>query len=92
VLPVDTPRRDILLSHSSIGFDRWDAQRDLNVMLPLDRMQEVVAAGEVGSLASTAYAFLGAQRQVDGIMSESVPEVARRLQAEGVDAVFLTGV
>ena len=92
VLPVDTPRRDIVLSHTSIGFDRWDAQRDLNVMFPLDRVNELVAVGEVGSLAPTGYAFLGAQRQLDGIVDESAPAVARRLKAESVDAVFLTGV
>jgi D-proline reductase (dithiol) PrdB len=91
-IPTDTPRRDVLLSHSSIGFDRSDGQQDLNVIFPLDRVRELVAAGEVGSLAPTGYAFLGAQRSYDGILKESGPEVAAQLKAEGVDAVFLTGV
>jgi D-proline reductase (dithiol) PrdB len=81
-----------MLSHTSIGFDRSDVQRDLNVAFPLDRMRELVAAGELGSLASTHYAFLGAQRGYDGILRESGPEVARDLREDGVDVVFLTGV
>jgi D-proline reductase (dithiol) PrdB len=91
-IPNDTPLANILLSHTSIGFDRSDVQRDLNVAFPLDRMRELVAAGELGSLASTHYAFLGAQRSYDGILKESGPEVARALKADGVEAVFLTGV
>src|SRR5919205_711509 len=64
-------------------------QRDVNVVFPLDRMAELVAAGELGSLAATNYSFLGAQRAYDGIIDESGPEVARRLKADGVDVVFL---
>jgi len=88
----DTPLANIMLSHSSIGFDRSDVQRDLNVAFPLDRARELVAAGEIGSLASTHYAFLGAQRSYDGILQESGPAVARALRDDGVDAVLLTGV
>ena len=91
-IPGDTPLANVLLSHSSIGFDRSDVQRDLNVALPLDRMRERVAAGDLGSLATTHYAFLGAQRSYDGILNESGPEVARLLKEDGVDVVFLTGV
>ncbi len=91
-IPGDTPLANIMLSHTSIGFDRSDVQRDLNVAFPLDRLRELAAAGELGSLASTHYAFLGAQRSYDGILTESGPAVARALKADGVEAVFLTGV
>jgi D-proline reductase (dithiol) PrdB len=91
-IPADTPLANVMLSHTSIGFDRSDVQRDLNVAFPLDRARELVAAGEIGSLASTHYAFLGAQRSYDGILQESGPAVARALRDDGVDAVLLTGV
>jgi D-proline reductase (dithiol) PrdB len=91
-IPADTPLANIMLSHTSIGFDRSDVQRDLNVAFPLDRLRELVATGELGSLASTHYAFLGAQRTYDGILNESGPTVARALKADGVEAVLLTGV
>jgi D-proline reductase (dithiol) PrdB len=91
-IPADTPLANIMLSHTSIGFDRSDVQRDLNVAFPLDRARELVAAGAVGSLADTHYAFLGAQRSYDGILQESGPAVAQALRADGVDVVVLTGV
>jgi D-proline reductase (dithiol) PrdB len=91
-IPADTPLANIMLSHTSIGFDRSDVQRDLNVAFPLDRVRELVAAGELGSLASAHYAFLGAQRSYDGILQESGPAVARALREDGVDVVLLTGV
>jgi D-proline reductase (dithiol) PrdB len=90
-IPADTPPRDVVQSHTSIGFDRSGLQRDINVVFPLDRMRELVAAGELGSPAANNYSFLGAQRSYDGIIGESAPEVARRLKADGVDVVFLTG-
>jgi D-proline reductase (dithiol) PrdB len=90
-IPSDTPARDILLSHTSIGFDRSGIQRDLNLVFPVDRMRELVQAGELGSLTSSFYSFLGAQRTYDGILQESGPEVARKLREDDVDVVFLTG-
>src|SRR5438034_7873545 len=62
VFPTDTPARDLVQSHVSIGFDRTAIQRDLNVVLPLDRMRELVQQGAIGSLAPNVYAFMGAQR------------------------------
>lgn len=92
VIPADTPARDVLQSHTSLSFDRTGILRDLNVVFPVDRMRELVANGEVGSLAATFYSFMGAQYPpYDALLRESGPEVARRLRDEGVDVVFLTG-
>jgi D-proline reductase (dithiol) PrdB len=92
VIPEDTPARDIILSHASIGFDRTAIQRDLNVVFPMDRVRELVRRGEIGSLASTYYSFMGAQRPpYDRLLNETGPEVAQRLLADNVEVVFLTG-
>lgn len=91
VIPSDTPARNILLSHTSIGFDRSGVLRDLNLVLPMDRLRELVKAGEIGSVGPNFYSFLGAQRKYDGLIAESGPEVGRRLKAEGVDAILMTG-
>jgi D-proline reductase (dithiol) PrdB len=90
-IPSATPARDIVQSHTSIGFDRTGLLQDLNVVFPIDRVRDLVAAGELGGLAANNYSFLGAQRTYDGILGESGPAVARQLRADGVDVVFLTG-
>jgi D-proline reductase (dithiol) PrdB len=91
VIPSGTPPKDILLSHTSIGFDRSGVIRDLNLVFPMDRLRELVEQGEIGSVGPNHYSFLGAQRKYDGLIGESGPEVGRRLKAEGVDAILMTG-
>lgn len=92
VIPADTPPSEIVQTHVSIGFDRTAFQRDINVIFPLDRAREFVARGEVGSLSQTYFSFMGAQRPpYDRLLEDTGPEVARRLHAEGVEVVFLTG-
>jgi D-proline reductase (dithiol) PrdB len=91
-IPAHTPPADIVQSHVSIGFDRTAFQRDINVVFPVDRLREFVERGEIGSLGQTYYSFMGAQRPpYDSLQHDSGAEVARRLRAEGVDVVFLTG-
>jgi D-proline reductase (dithiol) PrdB len=92
VIPADTPPSEIVQSHASIGFDRTAFQRDINVVFPVDRVREFVERGEVGSLSPTYFSFMGAQRPpYDRLLQETAPEVARRLRANGVEVVFLTG-
>jgi D-proline reductase (dithiol) PrdB len=90
VIPSDTPARDILQSHTSIGFDRTAFIRDINISFPVDRLNELVEQGVIGSLSKNYYSFMGALRNPKQVEEETGPEVARLLMAEGVDAVFLT--
>lgn len=90
VIPSGAHQAEILQSHASIGFDRVPAQRDLNVVFPLDRLRELVAGGRLGSLGPHCYSFMGAQRDCSRIEAETAPDVARRLIAEGTEVVLLT--
>ena len=90
VIPSDTPTRGIIQSHTSIGFDRVPTMRDVNISFPIDRLRELVARGELGGLGPSCYSFMGAQREVRRIETETGPEVARRLRAEGVDVALIT--
>ena len=90
VIPRSAAAGDILQSHISIGFDHTGIYRDINVTFPIDRLQELVDQKKIGSLSDDYYSFMGALRDVTGIIEESGPEVARRLKAEGVEVVLLT--
>ncbi|MCI0897487.1 MAG: hypothetical protein J4O11_04265, partial [Chloroflexi bacterium] len=90
VIPRSAAAGDILQSHTSIGFDHTGIYRDINVTFPIDRLQELVDQKKIGSLSDDYYSFMGALRDVTGIIEESGPEVARRLKAEGVEVVLLT--
>src|SRR4029450_2003444 len=60
VIPAETPANELVMSHISVNFDRTGFQQDLNVVFPIDRLRELVADGEVGSMASVHYSFVGA--------------------------------
>ena len=90
VIPADTPAADIVQSHTSLGFDRVPIMRDVNISYPIDRLRELVARGRLGGLGPNGYSFMGAQRELTRIESETGPDVARRLREEGADVAVLT--
>ena len=89
-IPHAAPAGDILMSHVSVNFDRTGFQQDLNVILPRDRLDERVAAGEIGAAATTHYSFMGATdpRQLE----PHARDLAGRLHAERVDSAVLLPV
>lgn len=90
VLPSSAARGEIVQSHSSIGFDRTAAARDLNVVYPVDRLRELVAEGVLGSLAPRFLSFMGAQPDPAATLAASAERAADLLVADGVDLVVLT--
>jgi hypothetical protein len=67
--------------------------RDLNVALPLDRLRERVAAGEVGAMADTHYSVMGYQGNDSAkLENESAPAIAAAMKREEVDLALLAPV
>ena len=89
-LPRSTGAADIIQSHASIGFDHTGIYRDINVTFPIDRLNEMVDEGAIGSLGENNYSFMGALRDTSEVVEKTGPEVAQRLVAEGVDVALLT--
>jgi len=91
VLPAD--RRDLVLGHWSPNFDRSGFVADLDVVYPIDRLEELATAGLIGSVAAHHHAFAGNQEDtLTGIRLDSGPAVAARLRDDDVDVVLLTPV
>lgn len=82
---------DLIMSHSSVNFDRTGFAEDVNIVFPIERFRELEARGEIGSLASVHYSFMGAGLQPEAY-EESASQVAGMLKQDRVDAVFLTPV
>ncbi len=72
-----------------MGYDVPRARKDPDVVFPLALLRDMVAEGDIGELAPRAYSFMGYIPEVEGLMSTTGPEVARRLRAEAVDLVLL---
>lgn len=82
---------DLVMSHSSVNFDRSGFQEDINTVFPLARFRELETRGHIGSLASVHYSFMGAGHQPEAYEG-SARGLAGMLKQDKVDAVFLTPV
>ena len=82
--------RDLVMSHVAVEYDRTGWQQDLNTIIPLDRLQEMEHSGEIGSVASDHYAFMGASDPLD--MLKSAADAADNMKQDNVNTVFLIPV
>ena len=90
---IDQARRDLVLGHWSPNFDRTGVAIDLNVVYPIDRLEELAAAGTIGAVAPRHVSFAGNQPDdVATIRMDSGPAAAAALRRDGVDLVLLTPV
>ncbi len=85
-----TSVKDLRITHDY--YDHRDADRDINIVFPVERLNELKDNGVVGDVAKTHYSFMGhiTGEKVDELINQTAPEVARRLRDEGVDVVILT--
>ncbi len=86
--------RDVQLAHFSPNFDRSGFAADINVVYPVDRLDEMAAAGEIGSVAEHHLSFMGAQFDAtfSTILLDSGPAAAKVLIDQEVDVVLLTPI
>ena len=90
---IDRSRRDLILGHWSPNFDRSACAIDLNVVYPIDRLEELAASGVIGAVAPRHVSFAGNQPDdLATIRYDSGPAAAAALRADGVDVVLLTPV
>lgn len=82
---------NLVMSHSSVNFDKTGFAEDVNLVFPLGRFRELVQSGIIGSLADVHYSFMGAGL-LPSAYENSASQVAGLLKQDKVDAVFLTPV
>ena len=85
---IDTPPDRLQIAHTHYTHGHLTA--DLGVALPIAHFTRLAAEGVIGRLYPWTYSFMGYLPQTRQLINETAPVVARRLQADGVDAAFLT--
>jgi len=85
------------LSELGIGqtsdlFDRGAIEADRNEAFPLDRLEELVQRGELGSLAERHPSFNGSITVPTRLVREGAPAVVAELTRDRVDAALLVPV
>ncbi|MBO88445.1 MAG: selenoprotein B glycine/betaine/sarcosine/D-proline reductase [Rickettsiales bacterium] len=90
ILPSNASSADLVMSHISINFDRSGFQKDHNVALPIDRLNEFVADGKIGSAAAFHYSFMGATHPDK--LEYAANQLADVLKKDHVDSVLLVPI
>ena len=90
VIPGNVNAGDVVMSHSSVNFDRTGFQQDLNVCFPLQRLHELAAEGVIGSVANFHFTVSGAPSPHD--LEASARAMARAMKNDHVDTVLLVPI
>lgn len=80
---------DMMVSHG--GYDNSDVNKDINAMFPIDRLREIKEDGIIKDVALSHIGFMGGGGDVEVLIGEAGPEIAKILKEENVDAVVMTG-
>lgn len=89
VIPSTTPVSELAIFHEH--YDKSNAEKDINVIFPIERLREMEAEERIGSLAASTFGFMGyiVGDNIPRLMDETAPEAARMLLEEDVDAALI---
>lgn len=89
-IPADAAPGDWTITHNY--YDHADADKDINVVFPFERLRDLAASGDIGAVNHRHFSFMGhiLPPHIDTLIKHTAPAVARRLKHDGVDLVILT--
>lgn len=89
-IPSDTSPDQLMITHDY--YDHSDANKDINIVLPIDILRECQQAGMVGKSSDFFYSFMGhiAGPHLTTVIKITAIEVAQQLKQEKVDIALLT--
>jgi D-proline reductase (dithiol) PrdB len=90
VIDAFRPVSDLMITHDY--YDHSDADQDINIVFPVERLKELEREGVIGQAARFHYAFMGhiVGRHIKTLVNESAADVTGKLKAEAIDIVLLT--
>lgn len=88
LIPSESEENELMISHTH--YDREDADKDINCVLPITRLREMAEKGEIGGIAETYYGLMGYIPETTNLREETIPFMIKRLKEEKVDAVILS--
>jgi hypothetical protein len=90
VLPRDVTAEQVRVYHLHI--DPRPASKDLDCVLPLRRLDELIAADAVGSSAADHYSMMGYVLEASELLEKTAPKMAEALVTDEVDLALLVPV
>ncbi len=89
-IPSDIDPGELVITHDY--YDHSDADKDINIVFPMERLRELVAMGRLGSLSPNFYGFMGhiTEDYIDRFVNKEIPAVANALKENGTDIALIT--
>jgi D-proline reductase (dithiol) PrdB len=90
MIPEDADSSDLMVTHHH--YDHRDADRDINVVFPIDVLRDLKAEGFIGGLAKKHVGYMGYTMQLKAMYEGTAREIANEIDhGSRADAVILTG-
>lgn len=89
-IPANEPPDNLLITH--IYYDHSDADKDINIVFPIERIRLLKQFGEIGDVNARHFSFMGhvMGHHIDTLFNQTAPSVAGKLTEDGVDVAILT--
>ncbi len=90
MIDLSMPADSLMITHDY--YDHRDADRDINIVFPAERLREFAAEKRIGAIADRAYSLMGhiTGRHMATLVSKTAPAIAAAMKRDRVDAVLLT--
>lgn len=89
-IPFDISTEKLKITHNY--YDHRDADDDINVVFPIERLQTLFQMKDVGAINHRHFSFMGhiIKNQLERLLSETTPQVVKLLKEDAVDIVILS--
>ena len=89
-IPSNTPPQDLMITHNY--YDHSGADKDINIIFPIERVQELKNDGDIGNVNYRHFSFMGHIRgkHIDTLINDMAPTVASMLKKDSMDIAILT--
>jgi D-proline reductase (dithiol) PrdB len=86
-IPKDTRAEELVINYSY--YDHSDADKDPNIVFPIDRFRELEEEGFIGELAETNYGLgMGRMYKRTALQTQLAAEIARKVKGAAIDVLF----
>ncbi|HEY0547421.1 MAG TPA: glycine/sarcosine/betaine reductase selenoprotein B family protein [Pyrinomonadaceae bacterium] len=90
LIPPDVEASQLMVTHHH--YDHTDADKDINVVFPIDVLRDLEAAGFIGGIARKHIGYMGYTMQLKAMYEGTAHEIANEIdRGSRADAVVLTG-
>ena len=88
LIPGDVETSQLMVTHEH--YDHRDADEDINVVFPIDRLRELAAEGIIAGVGDKHLGFMGYSQNFRDLYERVAPEMAKIISRSKADGVVLT--